>query len=278
MRFVFTNPISVITIFVFLFTTCRCCKVCPAGTISNSVNCSFCPAGFCPDTKECVPCHDGYYSSSNRSVCIPCGPGFENNFDKSCCIECQLGFYNNKLGSLCKSCSKGTYAYEIGMTSCVNCPFGAYQSLMSQSKCINCGKGKYTKSEKSTSVAQCLDCPAGTYCDQDRTENPKICPENYKCSSRCTTPVKCAVLTKSKKGQDSCTVSSEFYLVLFGVIAFIILATISGILTKRRNDRINKQKINRPELIEYNSDLSSLQEKDQLVPKPKPKENVYSGF
>ncbi|KAM4652057.1 LOW QUALITY PROTEIN: uncharacterized protein O3C94_014393 [Discoglossus pictus] len=204
---------------------------CPAGTWSDR-------PGLASDT-ECYPCPSGWFclagAESPSGKCsaghyCPEGSQFGSQY------PCPAGTFNLKLGSVrvgeCSACPMGSYC-PPGTSKPAMCPMGTYraeQGARDVAECDVCPAGSFcpniglgsplpcragTFSDVASSA--CLPCPAGHYCNEDRTsrermmqlvcpaghlcpkgmadlpeEETTLCPKGYYCPQGCIDPRPCA--------------------------------------------------------------------------------------
>ncbi|KAM8927608.1 uncharacterized protein RCH25_007839 [Pelodytes ibericus] len=179
---------------------------CPSGMWSDR-------SGLASDT-ECYPCPSGWFcfagADSPSGKCsaghfCPEGSQFGSQF------PCPPGTFNLKLGSVrvgeCKACPvgsycplgsskpamcpRGTYRAEQGAQNvgeCELCPAGTSCSKIGMGSPVPCGVGNFSDQ----GAVFCLVCPAGHYCNEDRTSRERmmqlvcpagtLCPRGMSCS------------------------------------------------------------------------------------------------
>ncbi|XP_075695378.1 uncharacterized protein LOC142661742 isoform X2 [Rhinoderma darwinii] len=184
---------------------------CPPGTKHGSQY--KCPPGTWSDRpslasdRECYPCPAGWFCLAGaESPSGKCSAGYfcTEGSQSGTQFPCPAGTFNLKLGSVrvgeCSACPEGAYC-PAGTSKPALCPMGTYraeQGAQNVGECdlcpagtscpnigmnsaVPCGAGNFSDRGSST----CLACPAGHYCNEDRTSRERmmqlLCPAGIVC-------------------------------------------------------------------------------------------------
>lgn len=248
---------------------CTTGDVCPLGTCLYPYSCDPCSPGTFTNitgSTQCSICTVGYVSREGAHNCTACGPGFstEGQEGLSSCYPCTPGYYSTDFASAhCMMCDIGTYSGGKA-TGCITCGQGTYNDKKGQGSCHVCGEGYYSAALGLTSKDQCHICPAGSYCPDQKTVAPLLCPRNHYCGEGSARSKECSLLYESEPGRESCKPGAGFYIVIFGSIG--VAAIFFGVVWKWR--AVQRERLRR----EYRQT-----EIDRLIPKPRDGP-VYTGF
>ncbi|XP_075046430.1 uncharacterized protein LOC142107145 [Mixophyes fleayi] len=203
---------------------------CPPGTwsdrpgLASDRECYSCPAGwFCLAGAEgpSGKCSAGYFCTegSQFGSQFPCPAGTFNlklgSVRVGECSACPIGSYCPAGTSKPALCPIGTYRAEQGardVGECDQCPAGSSCSNIGMGSPMPCGAGSFSD----TGSSACLLCPAGHYCNEQRTsrermmqlvcpagrvcpkgmavfpeEDASICPHGYYCPKGSSEPIPC---------------------------------------------------------------------------------------
>ena len=146
---------------------------------SGSVDVNILRVSILNSAAECEP---GFYDDSDgKNACKPCPVGtyqFERNQDH--CLLCRFGYYQNEVGQLeCIQCPRGHYQDELGQEFCKPCREGTYPPLGAALGATTAGVCSISSPTGTYCPAGCslpIDCPKGTYQDQEEQGTCKPCP------------------------------------------------------------------------------------------------------
>lgn len=217
------------------------CKLCRAGTYSNSINsasCQRCPPGTyypfrggkspanclrCPSEtfstsrgavseRACKACPPGTHSQGGAARCLKCRKGFGMSvFEQTQCERCQPGSFNDGTTKFCRLCPGGTLAnLRDGATKCVACAAGTFRDLLYQSdsaggagssRCADCPRNTFASTLRSK---QCKPCRPGTVADKGSTTCTPCPSDTFRSSVRDARCAPCAAGTTSKPRSEGC--------------------------------------------------------------------------
>ena len=129
--------------------------------------CPNCPPGqgggptYSGHYSDCGPCQDGYYNTGNSFSCSLCPAGQVAALNHITCVNCPAGSYTTT------AYNTGTFAnpnwyYSNQAARCTPCPLGTASSVSGSSSiadCVTCPPGTFSTGN----AAVCAVCPAGTY-------------------------------------------------------------------------------------------------------------------
>jgi hypothetical protein len=146
------------------------------------------------------PCPIGHYCPAGTVTPIQCPPGtfnpLTNKFLVTDCLDCTAGFYcsSSGLSAVEGPCGAGYYCEvkskeikpigkyctagkkcPVGSATMVNCPAGTYQNQDRQADCLTCPAGFFCPAGTADFTVNV--CPAGYYCQAGTTSN-----NQYPCS------------------------------------------------------------------------------------------------
>ena len=210
--------------FFVVFATAQTCD------LYSTSNCPNCPPGqgygpgygYGGRYQDCGPCKDGFMNTGNSGACLLCPSGKTAMLDHITCVDCPAGSYTttivngntfenpqwiyNRQASRCTPCPLGTASSVVGSSSsadCLICPPGTY-SPGNTAFCLACPVGTYFPN---TGAASCLPCSPGTF--SNATNGISIatcmsCPSGTFSSSGAAACSPCPPGTYSLAGAAAC--------------------------------------------------------------------------
>jgi len=192
---------------ISIFTTCKQCASCPAGSYVNGAGvCSacadsyssaagskscyrVCSAGLYGSYPSCTECPAGSFSSQGAAACTKCAANQVSQGGSKACQTCPANTYPVN-SAYCNACPYGTSA-SAGSVSCTPCPFGSVRGC-NDATCVACPAGTYANKDTctqcvsgtfaSSAAASCSNCPSGYYSDAGASAC-SACPGGYSSSS-----------------------------------------------------------------------------------------------
>jgi hypothetical protein len=141
----------------------------------------------------CFKCPSTMGQELNSPFCQECMPDFTSGRGERCDIPCTLG--ERKFGQdICMKCANGTFydnSFEravknqqtLNRDRCVDCPIGTYANndITAVNKCLSCNPGFY---QPNATASQCMQCLPGTYQPEFGKDSCLKCPTGGYCSNQ----------------------------------------------------------------------------------------------
>ena len=214
----------------------------------HTVECTPCNKGDYKSLEGpglCQPCDRGTYSNElNSTECLSCRPGhFQPELGQSDCEPCAIGSYCNKTRCVeCEPCAAGRESLALAQVRCTPCEPGYYKMHMGYDLCRECDTG-YVSVLAGARV--CSQCPAGFYCSCKKCA-PKPCPLDSVCPAGSVRYTVCSSPFYYAPSQEanSCKMTMQFYLLLFGsIFAVLLLSFVAFVSLRKKFARKNERAI-----------------------------------
>lgn len=177
----------------------------------------------------------GSYSDQlNSTTCSLCQIGHHQPYSSQTkCLECGVGTFCDREGcEVCDSCEAGTEAIESGQNNCTMCDPGYFKPTKSKARCMECETGWISIIQ---GAVVCAECPKGFFCPCSSCE-PRVCPSDSVCPAGSAEYIECdsPFYYVRDKSDDRCTETVQFYVLVFGSIAAILVLIIVALVTIRK--------------------------------------------